>query len=390
MSQFMEVIEWVDPAGEEIIRRYPESGSAEIKFGAQLIVRENQAAIFFRDGKGLDILGPGRHTLTTQNLPILTKVLSLPWGFKSPFRAEVYFVSLKVFTSMRWGTKDPVAFKDRELGLIRLRAFGTFTLQVTQPLLFLNTLVGTRGSFATADIEDYLREVIVSRLNDFLGEHLSSLLELPKVYDEMAVAVKTRLIGDFRKYGVEMVDFYINRITPPEEVQKMIDERSGMAAVGDLDQFLKFKAAKAIGDAAKSGGPMGGEAAAGMGIGVGAGLGAGVGMMLPGMIFKTLGSDRPENGSAAGKGAETGIVQCPECHGEVTGDSRFCPHCGHQMVVIKKCSRCNKNLTAMARFCPSCGLDQTAELHCGKCQTKLPAGTKFCFNCGEPLSPLPA
>lgn len=383
MSQFMEVIEWLDPTGGEIVHRIPEAGSAEIKFGAQLVVRENQAAIFFRDGKGLDILGPGRHTLTTQNLPILTKILSLPWGFKSPFRAEVYFVNLKVFTNMRWGTKDPVAFKDRELGLIRLRAFGTFTLQVTQPLLFINTLVGTQGSFATDHIEDYLREVIVSRLNDFLGERLSSLLDLPKVYDEMAVAVKTRLVDDFRKYGVEMVDFYINRITPPEAVQKMIDERSGMAAVGDLDQFLKFKAAKAIGDAAAGGTLGGGEAAAGMGIGMGAGLG----MMLPGMIFQAFGSDRPGNGPAAGRGAAKGTVHCPECHGEVSTDSRFCSHCGHQMVVIKKCPRCNKNLTATARFCPSCGLDQRDELHCGKCRTKLPPGTKFCFQCGESVSP---
>lgn len=383
----MEVIEWFDQTGAEIIHRYPEEGSAEIKFGAQLIVRENQAAIFFRDGKGLDILGAGRHTLTTQNLPILTKVLSLPWGFKSPFRAEVYFVNLKVFTNMRWGTKDPVAFKDRELGLIRLRAFGTFTLQVTQPLLFINTLVGTQGSFSTAHIEDYLREVIVSRLNDFLGENVSGLLDLPKVYDEMGVAVKNRLIGDFRKYGMEMVDFYINRITPPEEVQKMIDERSGMAAVGDLDQFFKFKAAKAIGDAAKPGGALGGgEAAGGMGIGVGAGLGAGVGMMLPGMIFKAAGSGGPENGSAARNAGEKGIVQCTECHGEVAIDSRFCSHCGHQMVVIRKCSSCHKNLTATARFCPSCGVDQQTALHCGKCRTKLPPGTKFCFQCGEPVS----
>lgn len=374
MSQFMEVIEWLDQTGEAMIHRYPEEGSAEIKFGAQLIVRESQAAIFFRDGKGLDILGPGRHTLTTRNLPILTKVLSLPWGFTSPFRAEVYFVNLKVFTNMRWGTQDPVAFKDRELGLIRLRAFGSFTLQVTQPLLFINALVGTSGSFATAQIEAYLREIIVSRLNDFLGENLGSLFDLPKVYDEMGKAVKGRLMNDFRKYGIEMVDFYINRITPPEEVQKRIDERSGMAAVGDLDQFLKFKAAQAIGDAAGSGGSTGGGQAAGMGIGVG----AGIGMMLPGMIFKSPGPEkRPESGG----------VQCPECHGEVAVDSRFCSHCGHQMVVIKKCSRCHKNLTATARFCPSCGLDQTVELHCGKCQTKLPAGTKFCFHCGEPVSP---
>jgi membrane protease subunit (stomatin/prohibitin family) len=376
----MDVIEWLDKTGEEVVHRYPEEGSAEIKFGAQLIVRENQAAVFFRDGKGLDVLGPGRHTLATQNLPILTKVLSLPWGFKSPFRCEVYFVNLKVFTNMRWGTKDPVAFKDKEFGLIRLRAFGAFTMRITQPLLFINTLVGTQGSIGTVSVEDYLREVIVSRLNDFLGEAVDSLLNLPRYYDEMAVAVKTRLTEDFRKYGMEMVDFYINRITPPEEVQKMIDERSGMAAVGDLDGFLKYKAAKALGDAASSGtvSPAGGNASAGMGLGIGAGLG----MMIPGMVFKVLG-----NGEATPERiAEKGTVNCTACHGEVPVNSRFCQHCGHQMVVIRKCPRCNKDLSAADRFCPLCGLDLTTEVRCTKCDTKLPPGTKFCYNCGERVS----
>src|SRR6202158_2477041 len=159
----MEVIEWFGQTGAGIAHAYPEAGGGDMKRGAQLIVRENQAAVFFRDGQGLDVFGPGRHTLSTQNLPILTRLLSLPWGFTSPFRAEVYFVNLKGFTNMRWGTRDPVAFKDTQLGLIRLRAFGNFTMRVTQPLLFVNSLVGTQGSYTTDQIEEYLRDVIVAR-----------------------------------------------------------------------------------------------------------------------------------------------------------------------------------------------------------------------------------
>jgi len=373
MSQFLEVVEFLDPTGEEMVHRIPPEGSGELKYGARCIVRDSQAAVFFKDGKGTDVLGPGRHTLSTKNIPIITKLLMLPWGFDSIFKAEVYFVNQKLFAGLKWGTRDPVAFRDSELGMVRLRAYGVYTLRITQPLLFVNTLVGTQGVYTTDAIKDFLRDVIVSRLNDLLGEKLDSIMDLPKSYDELALAVKGRLKTDFDHYGVELGEFYVNSITPPEEVQKVIDQRSGMGAAGDLDRFLKFKAAMAIGDAAK--GESGGMAGAGMGMG----MGAGVGMMLPGMLYKVL---NPENGDPD-KIAAKGVVNCPKCHGDVALDSRFCPHCGHQMVVSNKCPKCGKDLPPEANFCMVCGADIKQKHECPKCKAILPPGALFCTACGE-------
>ena len=246
----MNLIEFVDEQGAEMAHRIPEQGSGEFKVGSQLIVRENQWAVFFRDGKAYDVFGPGRHTLATQNIPLLTAVITTPLFGDTPFRCEVYFVSQRTFTDLKWGTTEPILFRDSEFKMIRLRSNGIYTFQITDPKLFVVKIVGTRGIYTNSQIEDFLRGVIVGRLSDILGETLESVLDLPRYFDELGAGLKARIKDDFAQYGLAMVDFLINAITPPEEVQKRIDERSGMEAVGGMDRYFQFKAAQAIGDLA--------------------------------------------------------------------------------------------------------------------------------------------
>lgn len=367
MAILLEVIEWPDSAPDQMIHRYPASGPADIKLGAQLVVRETQSAVFYRDGKACDSFGPGRHTLATFNLPIITKLFSAPWAFESIFKAEVYFINHKTFVNLKWGTREPVAFRDKELGLVRLRAFGAYSCVINEPILFINQLVGRQSKYTTGEIEDYLREIIVSRVNDLFGERLDTIFNLPSRYAEMAAELRGRLSKEFAKFGMGLLDLFINSITPPEEVQRMIDERSGMAAVKDLDQFLKFKLANSLDK------PQGNtQPGATMGVGMG------VGMMMPGYLSRAFMPDQQELQNTAVK-----TVQCPECLSFTPDNSRFCYKCGHQMAPMNSCPNCGKVIPVHAKFCMECGFDLNARLSCKKCGTALPPATKFCTNCGE-------
>jgi membrane protease subunit (stomatin/prohibitin family) len=268
----LDVIEWPDAGARDMVQRVPARGSGEFRIGSQLVVREHQAAVFFRDGKALDTFGPGRYTLTTANIPLLTELISIPFGGRSPFRAEVYFVNSRTFTEMRWGTPQPIALRDQDLGMARLRAFGNYAMEVDDPQLFVNKIVGARGLYTTSEIDDYLRGIIVSRFTDFLGEAGVSLFDLPRMYDELSAGTRSRVADDFAAVGVDLKAFYIQSITTTEETQKAIDERAAMGAIGDMQSYLKFKTARAMGEAAAAGGE--GAAQTGLGLGAGVGLGA--------------------------------------------------------------------------------------------------------------------
>jgi len=367
MSLMIEIIEWLDQSGDEMLFRLPQHGSADFKLGAQLIVRDSQMAIFFKDGHTCDSFSVGRHTLSTLNVPILTRLLAFPFGFSSPFRAEVYFVNLKVFTNLKWGTKDPVTFEDSKLGLVRLRGHGAYTLRIAQPMVFLNSIVGRQALYTTADIQDYLRDVIIARLNDLLGEKLDSILDLPGQYEQLASQFKNEVSSEFTKYGLELTDFFISSITPPDEVGKMIDQRSGMEAIGDLDKFFKFEMAKGLatsGIAGATGNTMG--------------MAAGVGLMVPTMMNKVFAPEQQEL-----RKEPVATVTCPKCHTDTPEQSRYCYRCGHQMIVQNFCPSCHKELPSEAVFCLFCGHRLDAKERCPNCQAEMIPGSKFCGKCGK-------
>lgn len=281
----MQVIEFLDDSGSVLVKRIPENGQLEIIWGSQLTVRESQEAVFFRDGKALDVFAAGRHILKTQNVPIVGKwVTSFGYGESSPFRADVVFVGKQLFANLKWGTREPILFRDTELQAVRLRSFGSYSIQVTDTMLFVNKVVGTKGLFTTSSIEDYLKGIIISKLNTVFGNELKSVYDIAKSIDKLNLAVRTELQTDFNGLGLQIHDFYIQSISVPDEVQKMIDTKSGMGALGNLDQYMKFKVANAIGDSANNSG--------GSGDAFNAGVGLSLGMILPQMINSNLGSQK--------------------------------------------------------------------------------------------------
>jgi len=344
-SQFIEVIEWLDDSGNTLLYRFPVQGQ-EIKNGARLTVRESQAAVFVFQGQIADVFTPGLYTIDGGNTPILSKLGAWMHGFNSPFKAEIYFVNTKQFTDLKWGTANPVMMRDTDFGMVRLRAFGIYSIRIADPRAFIKEVAGTNGHFVTEDIEGQLKRTLVSGFSDALAESKIAALDLASNYDELSKFVRSKLSEEFKSYGLELTKYLIENISLPQEVETAMDKRTSMGVIGDVGRYAQFQAADAMRDAAQN---------TSGGAGTGAGLGAGfaIGNAMAGAMTNAM-TQKPNDSSAG-----AAKVNCIKCGAQMLAGSRFCSECGAKQEKQK----------------------------CLKCQTELSPGTKFCNECGTKVEP---
>ncbi len=264
-GEFVDVIEWVDHTNDTMVYRFERYGN-EIKYGAKLTVREAQLAVFVNEGRIADVFEPGLYELETANLPVLSTLQGWPHGFESPFKAEVYFFNTRRFINLKWGTRKPIMLRDEEFGPVRLRAFGTYAVKITDPVTFLKEVVGTDGRFTTGEITNQLRNLIVSRFAHILGESRIPVLDLAANYENLSTFVTNRIGDDFREYGLKITKLLVENISLPPEVEETLDKRTSMGILKDLRDYSAFQAAEAMTEAAAN---PGGSAAEGIGLGVG-------------------------------------------------------------------------------------------------------------------------
>lgn len=370
-NQFIEVIEATDFQQDMIVFEFPVAGH-EIKMGAQLIVREGQCAIFLNEGTLADVFGPGHYTLSTENMPVLSKLKAWKYGFNSPFKAEVFFVSTRLFTNQKWGTQKPVLMRDQEFGMIRLSAFGVFAYKVVQPDVFMREVFGTLPSFTTKDITEYLRRMITSSLADTIGESNIAAIDMANSYDELGMEARKKVQVKFGELGLGLQSLTIESISLPEEVEKVIDKRTSMGVLGDMGKYTQYQAAEAIRDFAQN---EGGGGIAGMGVGMGAGVQ--VGQVFAGAMNQNMAPRQP----AAPAPAPAQTIACASCGEQVPASAKFCTECGkNPQPAGETCLGCGATVTAGAKFCPECG--KPLQQVCSKCGAKVTG--KFCPECGTP------
>ena len=303
MARIFDVIEYPNEMKDEIVHRFPEVGAGDFHIGSQVIVRESQAAVFFRDGTALDVFRAGRHTITTANIPLLINLIGRAFNDKTPFPAEVYFVSLKEFANEKWGTPQPIIVRNPGMGLgvALLQGFGTYSFQVRDPQQFVTQVVGTVGAYRTNEIEERLRTILLSKLQDVLGETTaaSSVVELIGLTEEVGAAVRAKAQDDFEAIGMALKTFYIGNLKPSS---KSAQELRDMGML-DMTTYTQLQAADAMRDAAQN--PSGG---AGLTAGIGAGIG--IGNLMQQATSGAM-QQKPQQNDGGGKAAGIPDVMTP-------------------------------------------------------------------------------
>lgn len=347
MALFRLNVVWNDDSKNTLVYKYPlKNYGREINNKSTLTVKESQCAIFVHKGQIADVFGPGLYDLGTDIFPILSKLAGWKYGFQTPITCDIYYINTKQFTNIQWGTKNPIMMSDSRFGMVRVRAFGTFSYKVDDPAVFLKELFGTNSSFVTDDINDFLKSMLLSCFADSLGESKVSALDLAANTLEFNEIVKGSVQNKFNELGLKLVNLFIENMSLPEEVTKAMDERTRLGILGDsTDTLMKVSAAEAMKTAAANQGVGGAFMAGGVGMGAGVGIGA---MMANAMA----GSNNQNNGNA--NNAAGGTV-CPSCGKTVPAGSKFCPECGKAVSATKFCPECGAKVSAGAKFCPECG-----------------------------------
>jgi membrane protease subunit (stomatin/prohibitin family) len=349
--------------GENVMFRVPKN----IRYNDNVVVREDEYAVFFRDGKVMHVFDrPGRYAMTTLNVPILAKLVKALSGVEQ--LGEIYYIQRREMRG-KFGTAEPLVFRDKDFGMVRLRMFGQFSYKILDPTLFISQFVGTRGWSTSDEVINWMRDQIVMSLNDALGElkrdKSMGAADMPAYLEEIEQVLLVKVDDDVSRYGVKIMKLTGLNINLPEEVQKAVDMRGAMGVLGT--DYVRYQAGKAMVEAAEGGGAgeggAGGTAAAGMGLGVGAGLG----MMMPQMM---QGGQAPQT-----------TIPCPKCNASIPPNSKFCPSCGAKIGGGIACPKCKTEMPPGSKFCPNCG--EKMQSQCPKCNADIPPGIKFCPECGE-------
>lgn len=347
-GEFIEVVHWEDNAQDAMVYKFPMTDKQQIKENAQLIVRPSQVAIFVYQGQIADVYEPGKYTLHTDTMPILTSLSNWKYLLENHFKTDVYFINTKQFLNQKWGTTNPIMMRDADFGVLRLRGFGLYSFKVSEPVTFLKEVLGTNAYFTVEQITEHLKSLIVSTVSDALAESKIPAIDLATQYDELGKVAQVRVSERFAAYGLTASDFAIENISLPESVEEAIDKRAQMGAIGDLNQYMKYQTAEAIRDAAQNEG--GGMASMGAGIGAGAGIGKAMADAFSGNGFATPSGNTEQQ---APQSAAAGGGFCPSCGKSVPAGSKFCPECGAGL--SKKCANCQVDLSGNPKFCPNCG-----------------------------------